>query len=857
MKLIKARIDGFGAVRNKTIEYAEGLNSVCEQNGFGKSTESAFIKAMLFGLEERDKQSVLTDRRHFFPGKGVPFGGYLELEYGGDTYRITRSFGEKHAGDREMLTKNGVDVKWDMCPDLFGTADADSFMRTLSVNAADIDVRTTDGINARLMGIAQGGESDDRVAPALTALKKKEKDAKGKAASAGADVTRLEGEIYRKQVLFDSLPQMIEERDLAKKERDALAEKMETFRAAESVGKDWAIYDSYLAKAREEKGVCTLIEERYAHGVPTEAELDETYDALAAEKSVGMGLVMSEKDTERLEVLSRAFSGGIPGGDELRELDARISAYAQKDAEYRSSLNRQYVGRDRELLDRFGTKNPGAGFTEKLDGALSAYNEAERELSVAKSTGVVAVSETTASVKSHRSVLFVALLIVSAVILIAGVVLAVAVDGFLVAGLITAAAGLVALVIFLILYINSKSAGTQTAASPARYSEGLDALTNKRDAAYRHLVSLIAPYSTNPSADIAECVFTVKKDYGDYTELLSESDRAGKERVALADGVNRMKSEIDSYFAAYGIPAGDVNEMRTRLIADMTEYRTLKDTAEGVKQKKEDAKRALADQTRLVDDFCSKYGFRREDLLAKKDRIRADAKNYRASKTQMEGYEKDAESFKEESGLIGERPLVRESAEKLSETELKYNNACERYLGLERDIAAAEAETGDLEGLKTERDARRADLTKHSETEKLLSACQEFLTQADAELRADYIRPVQEGFDGYAKKYELATGKTVEIRHDAKSDFKTEVTQGGVTLTDAQLSSGERSILAYLFRMALIERMYPDEKPFIILDDPFVNLDEGNFEKVTGLVKDVAGSFQTLYFTCHASRRID
>ena len=51
--------------------------------------------------------------------------------------------------------------------------------------------------------------------------------------------------------------------------------------------------------------------------------------------------------------------------------------------------------------------------------------------------------------------------------------------------------------------------------------------------------------------------------------------------------------------------------------------------------------------------------------------------------------------------------------------------------------------------------------------------------------------------------------------------------------------------------------MYPKEKPFLVLDDPFVNLDEEKMAHGNELFGKISGEYQILYFTCHASRNIE
>ena len=58
----------------------------------------------------------------------------------------------------------------------------------------------------------------------------------------------------------------------------------------------------------------------------------------------------------------------------------------------------------------------------------------------------------------------------------------------------------------------------------------------------------------------------------------------------------------------------------------------------------------------------------------------------------------------------------------------------------------------------------------------------------------------------------------------------------------------------FCMRLALVDAMYPDEKPFLVLDDPFVNLDEEKVVHGNELLSKIAGEYQILYFTCHSSR---
>ena len=48
--------------------------------------------------------------------------------------------------------------------------------------------------------------------------------------------------------------------------------------------------------------------------------------------------------------------------------------------------------------------------------------------------------------------------------------------------------------------------------------------------------------------------------------------------------------------------------------------------------------------------------------------------------------------------------------------------------------------------------------------------------------------------------------------------------------------------------------MYTQEKPVVIFDDPFVNLDGAKTEAALQFLAEIGKEYQVIYFTCHESR---
>ena len=73
---------------------------------------------------------------------------------------------------------------------------------------------------------------------------------------------------------------------------------------------------------------------------------------------------------------------------------------------------------------------------------------------------------------------------------------------------------------------------------------------------------------------------------------------------------------------------------------------------------------------------------------------------------------------------------------------------------------------------------------------------------------------------------------------------------------DGYLSAGTLDLVNICKRFALIDLLYKKEKPFIILDDPFINLDDKNLKVAKEIVMEEAKKYQIIFLTCHSSRQL-
>ncbi len=136
----------------------------------------------------------------------------------------------------------------------------------------------------------------------------------------------------------------------------------------------------------------------------------------------------------------------------------------------------------------------------------------------------------------------------------------------------------------------------------------------------------------------------------------------------------------------------------------------------------------------------------------------------------------------------------------------------------------------------------------------------ELLESARASLITRYRDIVETSFIGYVGELSSSVGRS--FADDARSftvsgEFDVAIAEGGVTRSPILYSTGYRDLFALCLRFALTDALFPEEKAPMILDDPFVNLDDERLGAAIKLLKRLSGDRQILYFTCSSARTPD
>ena len=137
-----------------------------------------------------------------------------------------------------------------------------------------------------------------------------------------------------------------------------------------------------------------------------------------------------------------------------------------------------------------------------------------------------------------------------------------------------------------------------------------------------------------------------------------------------------------------------------------------------------------------------------------------------------------------------------------------------------------------------------------------LDATMAYLERAKEQLCATYAGPVQERFQHYFRMLVDETGAIDVKKVQVDSDFHMTYPQTGATRHQESLSAGYADLVMVCMRMALCDALYEKECPFIVMDDPFINVDDALMQRTRQLLEKLAENHQIIYFTCSNSRNM-
>ena len=129
-------------------------------------------------------------------------------------------------------------------------------------------------------------------------------------------------------------------------------------------------------------------------------------------------------------------------------------------------------------------------------------------------------------------------------------------------------------------------------------------------------------------------------------------------------------------------------------------------------------------------------------------------------------------------------------------------------------------------------------------------ATRRYLEEARARFSAKFMEPVRKEYMKYYQLLSPGDGKDYTL----DADLNIRVREAGSSRDVGYLSEGYQDLIGLCRRMAMIDIMYRNEKPFLLFDDPFVNLDDQKLTCARDFLTRIAENYQIIYLTCQNAR---
>lgn len=818
-------MDGYGSARKKQFDFGNGTTVIFEKNGFGKTTLASFIKAMFYGLDAYKVNTVdFVDRKHFFPFDGGRFGGNIVFEKNGDTYKIERTFDEKREkGDfvRVYKNENEFPLPSDKIGEFFLGVDRAAFERTAFIGSEETEIKPNDSIKSKL-GNFVSGTDENGLSAALKRLDDKAKKYK-KRGNEGliAEQKRKIDVLSQKEDginrLREALPERYSELEVINKEISAQEKRLGELQKSEVRLKAWKTFRMLEDVALSAKKTAKNISIKY-NGIPLPTPDDcrvaentfSEYTALLSGKTVSL----TEEEKLRFSELSKEFSDGVPTVEKMDEMQEKITSAALLSAELKEKRSK---------------------ITEIPETAISEISSAKKEYETAKKE-----YENTAEYLSVGKKLpktkFVIAAIISLVILLSGVFsfffsVPVGVGLSIVGG--------VGILLTGFLYLSKK---TDISGGETKNPEK-ELKKKKAEDAEIKIRKILAAYGKSAERGV---------EYS-AEAFLSEIEESERNKKAVAESEKTLSAEktaVFGFFEKYGITENKPSLSMAKLRSDVAEYGALSKAKAGNERRGSALDAEISAKKEFLLSFCRKYGLDFESAETSLPDFRKDCEEFANALKTAEEQAGKAEEYRKAENLTETEPAFSDAEKTSVETTL--SDLRKNRSNLETTVTEAETYLEENDGITAEKEAAEEELEKYYREFSLIETTAKMLIKADQALKNRYILPIKNNFTEYSEVFREVVGEKIMISEDFDISFE----KDGLMRSEKYLSSGEKSLCAFCFRMALIDNMYPDEKPFIVLDDPFVALDEVRFERVRKLLNKLSEMFQIIYFTCHESRKL-
>ncbi|MBQ9468850.1 MAG: hypothetical protein IJU52_07590 [Clostridia bacterium] len=860
MKLLSAEIAGFGTLKNYKYVFTEGPNYIYEKNGKGKTTFAAFLLAMLYGMDStRANDREMKERARYAPWDGGTFGGTLTLSAGGRILRIERTFDRSSATRDELNVYDVTDgaQRIELFPSpgdaLFGIP-KDAFLRTAFLSGKDSG--SPEGIMKKLNRVLNGGEEiDEELFSSADGILQKARKVYKFERGRGGMIDDLEARLSGTET---ALRRAESSARLADRFTEELKEAKARLKSAEDTAERWnAEAEARFAVRTHEDLVhkeasARLLYEEYvggAHGALLSPDAADACEELLLRarffEDRAAGDLLEEGEKSELKRLSGAFSKDLPTDEEI--FSARSDeADLEKEEKERARLSELLSSEEHKIHEALFTQ--GCPTEEDLARIDRLYGEYGAVCGEKEAYERAAAEETLRRANQKRRPRFTRAIAVAAAVFLVCLACGIlfAVFGLPLSWLWFILSGLSLLYIAVSVVKDLKKKEDGIPPFPREKEERLDEARRQ----LHDLLSACGYFGDDYDTQIR----ILKEDRIRYSVNSERFAQASAEEKRLNALIAQRKERIESLkkrFPAYVSEDGAL--LYNYLREDLSKYRAIlhkqSEAKKNAEKDRESAQKARKDcMTILISAGAASPEDDPEAVLAKKKKLsESKAGSYQAYLLAK----KAREEFEAANPCCLAAREDRVTEEQKAESDRALPLLRERITRLEQSVKECEEQAQTAEALRAETENLKEELAKRNKEYEILTRTRGYLETAERRLLGKYAEPLVHNYRAFAEMLDesLAADAHLSIR-----DLSLSFERDGALRSAEYFSTGFSALSDVCVRLALIRTAFPDERPFLVLDDPFMSLDDEHLRASLDALTDLSREAQILYFTCHSDR---
>ena len=352
--------------------------------------------------------------------------------------------------------------------------------------------------------------------------------------------------------------------------------------------------------------------------------------------------------------------------------------------------------------------------------------------------------------------------------------------------------------------------------------------------------------------DFEKAISDLRLALGQYRDLREKKTRMDGEISRLDAQITASRRMLTGYFERYfaDVSAERFTELLANLSRDAADYARAKAQTTQWEIRKDAHRQELEQCQRALAAFFPRFGLTQEpDVRGQLQRIYDDFRSWEKGVLSERQLAAQLRQFPETSTVGAELDTLARQSEELNG---EYEALTEALMTLRQSRRELQNQAERIPELSDELERWQERKNADCQKSRILDDAVDFLHQAHENLTTSYLGPIRASFGQYLARM---TGDGNE-KAVISSDLDVQLERLGQTRELGYFSAGQTDTVMLCMRLALVDALFPRVKPFVILDDPFVNLDDRRVAEALDLLKDLSKDRQIIYMTCSTSRMI-